>query len=134
MAKGKKTGGRNWALGQSGNPVGTPVVPDDLKAARKLNRIELERVLNRYIYMTKAEIVRAAQSEDTPAMELMIASLISKGTNEGDPKRLGFIFEYLGFVVTKKIDMNANHNSTFKIEFTEEQRRKIARAYLDDDE
>lgn len=133
MAKGKKTGGKNFRPGQSGNQRGAPVLPADIVEARKLNRTELERVLNKYIYMTKAEIVRAAQSPDTPAMELMIASLISKGTNEGDPRRLGFLFEYLGFIVTKKVDMSANHNTTFKIEFTDEQKRKIAKAYLDDE-
>lgn len=35
MAKGKKTGGKNFQKGKSGNPGGRPALPDDLKAARK---------------------------------------------------------------------------------------------------
>ena len=39
MAKGKKTGGRDFELGNAGGP-GQPPVPSDLVEARKINKIE----------------------------------------------------------------------------------------------
>ena len=91
--------------GQSGNPKGRAKIPPDILEARQMSRHELERILNRYIFMTKAEIIKAAQDPNTPALELMIASLISKGTNEGDYRRISFLLDRLGFVVTQKVEV-----------------------------
>lgn len=132
MAKGKKTGGRDFKKGVSGNPGGSPKIPDDLKEARKLSRIEMERVLNRYIHMTKSEIIRAAQDPLTPALELMIASLISKGTNEGDYRRISFLLDRLGFVVTQDVRVSGGEGGPIKL-FSEDQIKRMAKAVLDDD-
>ena len=119
--------------GQSGNPKGRAKTPPDILHARQITRNELERVLNRYIYMTKSEIIRAAQDPETPALELMIASLISKGTNEGDYKRVSFLLDRLGFIVAQKIEHTGGDGGAIKIEYTEAQKKKIAQAYLDDE-
>lgn len=132
MAKGK-TGGRNFKAGESGNPGGRPALPDDLKAARALNRVELERILNKFLFMTVEEIKASVKLTSISAFELMVASIVVKGVELADTNRVSFLLDRLGFVVTKKVDMSANHNTTFKIEFTDEQKRKIAKAYLDDE-
>jgi len=132
MAKGKKTGGRNFKKGVSGNPGGATKIPEDLKEARKFTRIEMERVLNRYIHMTKSEIIRAAQDPMTPALELMIASLISKGTNEGDYRRISFLLDRLGFVVTQDVRVSGGEGGPIKL-FSEDQIKRMAKAVLDDD-
>jgi hypothetical protein len=66
MAIGKKTGGRNFRPGQTGNPRGRPRIPDDIKAMRSLNRFELERILN-YVFFAPGgmpEITRLTKAED----------------------------------------------------------------------
>ena len=132
--KNEKTGGRDFRPGQSGNPSGRPALPEDIKAVRALNRVELERVLNKYLFMTVSEIKAVVSDPGVTALELMVASLVVKSVELADTNRISFLLDRLGFVVTHKVDMKTDINSTFKIEFTEEQRRKIARAYLDDDE
>jgi hypothetical protein len=104
MAKGKKTGGRDFKPGVSGNPGGAIKLPEDIKQARKLTRVELERILNRFVYMTKQEIIDIARDPKTTGLELMIASLVSKATNEGDYKRISFILDRLGFIVAQKME------------------------------
>ena len=132
MAKGIKTGGRNFKPGVSGNPLGAVPVPAELKAARKLTRIELERILNQYLAMTRAEIMDAAKRQDTPVLELMIAQIIAKGVNDGDFKRISFILDRLGFVVTQKVEVAGSGGGPLSVLYTEEQKRKIAKAFLDE--
>ena len=103
MTKPRKPG--TFLPGKSGNPSGRPKLPEDINKARTLNRIEFERVLNRYLYMSKAEIMKAAQDPGTPALELMIASMISKGTNEGDHLRIEFLISRVIGKVPERIQI-----------------------------
>lgn len=70
-------------------------MPDDIKEARKLNRIELERVLNEYIYLNKSEIMARVKANDTPALEVMIGTIIAKAATSGDHTRLNFLLDRL---------------------------------------
>ena len=133
MAKGKKTGGRNFKKGTSGNLLGPPKIPEDLKAARSLTRVELERILNKYLHMTKDEIMDAVQDDGTTALELMVASLVKNSIVFGDYKRVSFLLDRLGFIVAQKIEHTGGDGGAIKIEYTEAQKKKIAQAYLDDE-
>ncbi len=77
--------------GQSGNPGGRPKLPGDIAEARKLNQHELERVINKYIWMTKDGLKAAAKDPDTTVMELMVASIVASAIEKGDQMRLEFI-------------------------------------------
>lgn len=91
MAKGQKTGGRNWKPGQSGNPKGGVGLPKDIREARKLGQIELERLVNKYLYGSKAALQEAKANSETPMIELMIASIVEAAAEKGDQLRLEFI-------------------------------------------
>jgi hypothetical protein len=95
VAKGRKTGGRNFQPGQSGNPKGAPNVPEDVKAIRRLTRSELDRLFNKFIFMTKTEIQRAVMDPAAPSLELWISSVIHKGVVEGDDRRMNSVFDRL---------------------------------------
>lgn len=64
-----------------------------MKESRALNRIEFERIVNRYLYMTAEEIVAAAESPNTPAIDLMVASIVKRAVMEGDHMRCEFILK-----------------------------------------
>ena len=68
----------------------------------------------------------------TTGLELMIAGLIQKGIDEGDYKCISFILDRLGFAITNPIEVSGSPEAPMQIQFTEEQKVKIARAYLDD--
>jgi hypothetical protein len=105
MAKGRKTGGRNWQKGETGNPKGAPKTPEDVKALRRLNGPEFDRVANKFLFLTKAEIVRILNDAATPSLELIVASVIHKAIIEGDAKRL----EYLLMRVIGKVAQPIQH-------------------------
>lgn len=88
--------------GISGNPSGRPALPEEIKEARKINKIEFERVLNEMIYMNLSELKSRADNPETPVVELLVAKILAEGIKRGDEKRLGFILDRLiGPVKTK---------------------------------
>lgn len=88
IAIGKKTGGRDFKPGQSGNPKGRPPVPPDLLAARKVNQFEFERIVNRLLFMSRAELLRVAKDPETPALECMLAKHVRIAAITGDWRRI----------------------------------------------
>lgn len=57
--------------------------------------MELERVLNEYIYLNKGEIMARVKAAETPALEVMIGTIIAKAATSGDYQRLNFLLERL---------------------------------------
>ena len=94
MAKGRKTGGRNWKPGQSGNPKGRMPIPEDLRQIQKFSRTVIELILNKYMQTPTIELKRMLDNPDKiPAMELMVIQVLVKGIEKGDERRLGFLFD-----------------------------------------
>ena len=91
--------------GVSGNPGGQPKIPDDIKEARSLNQYELERIINRYLHMTKGELVAAIKNDATPMMEVTVASIVLKAASGGDHLRLDFILNRLIGKVKDKVQI-----------------------------
>ena len=94
-----------WKKGQSGNPGGKPKIPDDIKETRSLNQYELERIINRYLHMTKGELVAAIKNDATPMMEVTVASIVLKAASGGDHLRLDFILNRLIGKVKDKVQI-----------------------------
>lgn len=93
MAIGTKTGGRNWAPGQSGNPGGRPNLPEDLKNVKKLTKHEVESLIAKYMRMELAEIDAVIKNPKTKALDGWVCSIIKFGIMKGDPLRLSFLFD-----------------------------------------
>ena len=106
MAKGKKTGGRDFKPGQSGNPLGPPVLPPEVKEARKLTRIEFERIASQYMQMTKEEITKKLQDPKSTTLELIVMTIIHKAVKDGDQHRLDFLLNRLIGKVKDEVDVN----------------------------
>lgn len=95
MAKGKKTGGRNFAIGNRANPKGRPPVPEDIKAARKLSKTEVERILHEYVFLTRDELAARLAGTATPTIEAAVANLLRKTVALGDVARLDWVVSRL---------------------------------------
>jgi len=93
MAKGKKTGGRNFKPGNRANPKGRPRIPADLKKARQINGQEFARTCNRFLFQTLQELERDLKGGRLNVLEHLIAFLLKKACSEGDPSRVAFIFD-----------------------------------------
>ena len=93
-----------WKPGQSGNPGGQPRVPDHLRGISSLSQHEVTKVVSKYARMTRSELQAAAQSPDTPMLEVAIASIFAQSAKNGDYSRLAFLLDRaIGKVPTVEI-------------------------------
>ena len=96
MSKRKSNGtfgeGNNYSVGN-----GRPQIPSDIKDARKLNRDEVERIVNKYLHWPLPELLRFCQDKENTAtvFECLIASILAKAIHQGDPMRLDFVLGVL---------------------------------------
>lgn len=95
MPRKAPTNGVKFKPGQSGNPGGRPKLPEDIREARKMNQLELERIVNKYLYTTVDAVDAALKDPATPMMERMVAMVVSKAAEVGDHTRLDFILSRL---------------------------------------
>lgn len=93
MAKGKKYGGRDFQPGNHFAKLGgRPLIPDDLKAVKKITTEEAERLITALMKMTAQELVALCKDSETPAMHVIIGNIILKGMSGGDTQRMEFLF------------------------------------------
>lgn len=83
MTKGRKTGGRDFEPGWKGGP-GQPPIPPELKAARRLNKVEFELMANRYIFATEGQLLEAKMNAETPALEKVLVNVLLAAIENGD--------------------------------------------------
>lgn len=111
MAAGRKTGGRDFKPGESGNPYGRPRLPGAVAEARKLNKVELERILNKYIYLNMQEMQFCANDPTTPAIDLIVIKMVLESIKRGDHVRLETILNRLVGKVADKAEITGAEGS-----------------------
>ena len=78
MARGSKSGGRDWVPGQSGNPRGRPVVAPELSELRKMGPNEMHGLLYRLLKMQSDELRELSLKSDFPVQEHLMAAVLLK--------------------------------------------------------
>lgn len=112
MAKGKKTGGRNFKKGEVSNPLGRPKVDPAIREIRNYNKAEIERLFNEFMNVTLSELVAILRDKSRTVIELMVAKVISESIRRGDQVRFNFLLDRM---VGKVVDrMDASFNSTLE--------------------
>ena len=94
MARGRKTGGKDFEKGHKGGP-GKPPTPPDIRASRALTREEFERVAYRLLFINQTDFQKIVKDPETPMFDLMMAAVIHKGVVEGDERRMDFLLSRL---------------------------------------
>ncbi len=79
--------------GQSGNPDGRPLLPPEIKSARQVNQLEVERIINQIAFMNTDEIKILTKSSDEPALMVGVAKIFEKLTKYGDLWAANFILD-----------------------------------------
>lgn len=90
--------------GEVANPLGQLPVGRDLIEARKLTRLEFERLVNKYLFMGVKEIEKILDNpySDIPLIDALILSGLRMAYRDGDTKRLDFFLDRtIGRVVMK---------------------------------
>lgn len=102
MAKGKKTGGKDF---KPGHNIGRPKQPEDVREASNLSIVEARATLSKYLKLTLTELEEAMKSRSIPSMDVWIARIVLLGLKNGDYQRLNFMFDRLIGKVTEKVDL-----------------------------
>lgn len=105
MAKGRKTGGRDFVPGKPGGP-GRPPLPPEVKEARRLTKTEFERIANRYLWTTEAGLEASAMDPETPAMERLIISILLTAIKAGDHAKAEWLAMRLLGKVQDKVEVS----------------------------
>lgn len=105
MTKGRKTGGRDFKPGQSGNPAGRTPLPEDLKSVKILTNTNLRARVQRLLDLPTDDLVAYAEDPKLTALDAMIASIVVKAVVNGDQQRLDFILNRLVGKVQDKVEV-----------------------------
>lgn len=114
--------------GQIKNAYGNLPIGDDLKQARRLTRLDFERICSKYMYMTLEEIQRNAGNKQVPVIEGIVISILVKALNEGDEKRLDFLLDRMIGQVVRKIKVTTEQEEvvrTVPIEMTAQEKLEM---------
>lgn len=107
MARGKKTGGRNFVPGVVTNPNGRPRIPQDLKLAREAHKHLVESKIYELKQHSKEELKELAKNASTDALTAALATIIVKAIEGGDTQRLNFLLDRTIGPVPKNVNVDA---------------------------
>lgn len=111
MAKGEKTGGRNFEDGKSGNPNGRPKLPADVKAVLNFNQVEFVRQSNEFLSMSVSDLDKVIEDAQETVFRVILARTLKAGIESGDQKRLEFFLDRLIGKPIQQIDSGNNKKS-----------------------
>lgn len=102
MAKGKKTGGKDF---KPGHGMGRPKLPEEIKQASNLTLAESRAKLSKFLYLTMDELEAVLRDKSMPVMDMWIARIALMGLKAGDYQRLNFMFDRLIGKVKDQVDL-----------------------------
>lgn len=113
---GKKTGGRDFFKGDGKDRYRkkgqTYEHQKQIIEARKINKDEATKILNKFAYMPTEDVINFANDRNNPAMEMLVARVFVEAIKTGDPVRLNLLLDRLiGRVkdyVEHKVDVSFN--------------------------
>ncbi len=105
MAKRKKTGGKDFTKGESGNPAG---LPKGLVELRKFGAKQLAEKMNALMNCTKSELESIEKDPDSDMLSVALCKVMLKASEQGDIMRLNFIIERVAGPVTRKVELSGD--------------------------
>jgi hypothetical protein len=115
MAKGIKTGGRNFEKGHK-FAKGRPRLPDEVKEARKINAKLFHEVLSGYLNNTAKDVNAELKSKPTPNLERIILKILDMAT-KGNLNAANIILERMIGKVPDNLHMSGRVDSKVQVEF-----------------
>lgn len=100
MAKGKKTGGRDFVKGKEGGPGRQPI-EGDLKGLSKKWKSDYLRLIQKYDELSFTEIKQIVTNPETKGFELRVGSIYSKAIQGSLPHADSIFDRTMGPIPTK---------------------------------
>lgn len=100
MAKGKKTGGKSFEEGVSGNPNGRPVLDFNTTEAKAYTRAQVLNAMHEAMQMPVADLVKYLKPTERElgyksGAQALMASILAKGIVFGCERKAQFFMSYL---------------------------------------
>lgn len=111
MAKGKKTGGRDFAPGNCANPLGGAAHNPAMQKLRSMTRAELADILLHVRKMTRAELKTYADDPARTIDEVEILSIIQQIIKKGDANAWNIMMNRIVGKVPEKMDLSSSDGS-----------------------
>lgn len=111
MAKGKKTGGKDFQKGVCTNPNGRPPIPEEIKEARKLTQVEFERVANRFLYINRDELKSVLADPSTTVLEKLVGKIIDRAITDSSLIHLSFFLDRLVGKLPDKLEVKGSFHA-----------------------
>lgn len=103
MAKGKKTGGRDFIPGDE--RAGRPKKPEELRRLEKLTKSEVIAKLAQFLKMNVDELQVILEDKALPVIDHWVGRVALMGIKNGDHQRLNFLFDRLIGKVSDKLEV-----------------------------
>lgn len=104
MAKGKKTGGKDFVPGKSGNINGRPSIPKELRDLKKYTAEELEELITTLFNATDAEIEEIIRDPAAPRIKKLMAQVLEKSYESGNMSQVDMVLSRIIGKVREKVD------------------------------
>lgn len=109
---------------------------NDLKEARKLTRLEFERTVNKYLFMSLEQIQKLMKDPEvkkrTPMIDMIVVSIAYKALIEGDERRFTFLLDRTIGQVVRRVRVEhevEDMPKTVPVEMTMEERLEMLERY-----
>jgi len=100
MARGKKTGGRNFLPGNPGRPKTDP----NVRLIKRLTTDKIIEGISRIVHMTVDELKQLATNPQATGLELALGKILVEAIKTGDHQRIEFLMNRTVGKVTEKIE------------------------------
>ena len=105
MAKGRKTGGRDFKAGTTGNLNGRPPTPADILKASKLGKAQFQGIFHKFSLMKYEDFLVFFKAGKMTVMERIIAGVMAKAI-KGEDRSAALIWDRMMGKVSDKVEIS----------------------------
>ena len=115
MAKGRKTGGRDFKVGHKMAKGGAAHNPD-LKRIRKLTQSEVAEIGSMILELNLKQLIDIKTETGAKALKVWIASIVARAISKGDAQALNALLDRIVGKVKDKIEMSGPDGGPIAVE------------------
>lgn len=104
-----------WKPGTSPNPGGRPKDPPGMREMKLLTKYELVKVGNMIINHNLGQLKEFVEDPETPALQVMVASVVSRIIRTGDMNMLNTLLDRLIGKVKEEFTGSLNHSGQVSV-------------------